>query len=337
MTFSGDRSTILPGMVSVIVPVFNRPDMLLASVASVISQTYRPIEVIVVDDGSTDGTPQVAMELASRYPGIVQVLRQENSGPGVARNAGLRRASGEFVQYLDSDDLLEPRKFEWQVAALREHPQAGVAYGLTKRVNLVTGESRDWARTGGDIAAIFPDFLSKRGWDTNSPLWRRETCSAIGPWSELRCMEDWEHDLRAGLLGFLPVRVAAHVATVRDHDGRRASGMTDGFTPDIMRDFFRAHRSIWKRMRSAGRTDRSYLDEFSRKLFWIARMCGERGLVDEADEALAMAREMRRPHAASAGMIAFHILVRVVGWQRAVAIGERVRTLLKRAPADVRA
>ena len=325
MTAAGAGSTIVPGMVSVILPVFNRPDMLVASVASVVSQTYRPIEIIVVDDGSTDDTLRSALELADRHPGIVQVVKQENAGPGVARNAGLRRASGEFVQYLDSDDLLEPRKFEWQVAALREHPLAGVAYGLTKRLNLVTGESRDWARTGGDIAAIFPDFLAKRGWDTNSPLWRRETCDAIGPWSELRCMEDWEHDLRAGLLGVRPVRVSQQVATVRDHLQARASGMDTGFTPALTRDFFRAHRAIWLQMKELDRTDWSYLETFSRKLFWIARMCGERGLIDEAEEALGIASEMMAGRGVAMRLRLFRAVVLVLGWRRAVAVSEWVR------------
>lgn len=320
-------------LVTTIIPVFNRATMLAEAVASVLAQTHRPIEVLIVDDGSTDDTLRSALELADRHPGIVQVVKQENAGPGVARNAGLRRASGEFVQYLDSDDLLEPRKFEWQVAALREHPQAGVAYGLTRRVDLTTGKMRDWARTGEEIADIFPSFLMKRGWDTNSPLWRRSVCDAIGPWSALRCMEDWEHDLRAGILGVVPVRVDAHVATVRDHDSARASGMTSGFTPGMVRDMFRAHRSIWLIMRANGLFDGGHVHEFSRKLFWIARLCGEQGLIDEANEALAMAEGISGGGAMGRIRI-FRWLVHALGWRRAVAIGEVLRRGLGRSKAS---
>ena len=105
-------------------------------------------------------------------------------------------------------------------------------------------------------------------------------------------MEDWEHDLRAGLLGVRPVQVPKHLATVRDHGGNRASGMQTGFTPELTRDFFHAHRAVWMRMKELGRTDWSYLETFSRKLFWIARMCGERGLIEEAGKALDFAEEM---------------------------------------------
>jgi glycosyltransferase involved in cell wall biosynthesis len=320
------------GVVSTIIPVFNRAQMLREAVDSVLKQTYRPLEIIVVDDGSTDDTLAVAFDLASSNPELIKVERQPNSGPGAARNLGLARASGEFVQYLDSDDLLEPGKFECQVRALREHPQAGMAYGLSRRVDLSTGRSRVWARTDELIESLFPDFLMKRGWDTNSPLWRRSTCDAIGAWSDFRCMEDWEHDLKAGMLGMLPVRVQEHVATVRDHPQARASGMHTGFTPELTRDFFRAHRAIWQRMSELGLTDWSYLREFSRKLFWIARMCGERGLIAEADEALGMAEQMAGTHHLSMEIRIFRAMVRLLGWGRAVKLSEAARTLSRTGP-----
>ncbi len=319
-----------PGLVSTIIPVYNRELMLRAAVESVMAQSWRQLEVLIVDDGSTDATGEIARSLAEAHPGVVFALRQSNAGPGLARNLGLQSARGEFIQYLDSDDLLEPRKFELQVAALRAHPEAGVAYGLTMRTNLDTGASRVWAGTGQPIANIFPDFLMKRAWDTNSPLWRRSVCDAIGPWSDFRCMEDWEHDLRAGLLGVLPVRVQEHVATVRDHSAARASGMQTGFTPALTRDFFRAHGAIWQLMRERGLTDWSYLEQFSRKLFWIARMCGERGLIAEAEEALTIAERMARTHRLPGDMRLFRGLVRILGWPRTVAVSEGLRGLIRR-------
>src|SRR5437016_1531203 len=106
--------------------------MLREAVASVLAQTYRPIEVIVADDGSTDDTPAVCRELAEQYPEVVRWTSQTNAGPGRARETGRGLARGEFIQYLDSDDLLGPRKFECQVAALRKRPDCGVAYCWTR-------------------------------------------------------------------------------------------------------------------------------------------------------------------------------------------------------------
>lgn len=318
-------SEICAGLVSVVIPVYNRTDMVADAVNSALTQTHKRIEVLVVDDGSSDGTADVVSCLCDWNPGKVRLLAQPNRGPGAARNLGLRHARGEFVQYLDSDDLLEPRKFELQVAALRAHPEAGVAYGLTRRLDLATGESRNWARTGEDIVDIFPSFLMQRGWDTNSPLWRRSALERIGPWQELCCMEDWEHDLRAGLDGVVPVRVREHVATVRDHGETRASGMASGFTVNRVRDIFLAHRSIWQRMRELDRHDWSYLEPLSRKMFWISRLCGERGLLAEADEALAIAEAMAGTHRVSREMRVFRALRRVVGWRGAVVMAETAR------------
>jgi glycosyltransferase involved in cell wall biosynthesis len=321
-------------MVSAIIPVFNRAEMLREAVCSVLAQSYRPIEILIVDDGSTDDTWGAAQALAAEQPDLIRALRQRNGGPGLARNLALSQATGEFVQYLDSDDLLEPTKFELQVTALRRNPEAGVAYGLTRRVNLNTGISQAWARTAASITDIFPSFLMKRGWDTNSPLWRRSVCEAIGPWGDFRCMEDWEHDLRAGLIGVKSVQVKEHVATVRDHAGDRASGMKSGFTPALTADFFRAHRAIWCRMREAGLTDWSYLHGFARKLFWIARMCGERGLLAEADEALTIAEEMVATRHAPREIRYFRRLTRVLGWPRAVSLSEAVRRRLRRGDGE---
>jgi len=105
------------------------------SVDSVINQTYRPVEVIIVDDGSTDETPNVIANLSRRWPDLVKVVRQANAGPGPARQHGLELARGDFIQFLDSDDLLLPEKFSYQVAALVANPEAQICYGRSYEAN----------------------------------------------------------------------------------------------------------------------------------------------------------------------------------------------------------
>jgi glycosyltransferase involved in cell wall biosynthesis len=95
---------IHPGLVTTIVPVHNRPPMLISAVESVLAQSHRPIEIVVVDDGSTDDTPAAADALAAAHPDTVRVLHVANGGPGLAREAGRGIARGEYLQYLDSDD-----------------------------------------------------------------------------------------------------------------------------------------------------------------------------------------------------------------------------------------
>ena len=101
-----------PNLISCIIPVFNGEQYLREAIDSIFNQTYRPLEVIVVDDGSTDGTPS----LVASYREQVRYLRQANAGPGAARNLGLGVARGEFVAFLDADDLWHPEKLRRQMA-----------------------------------------------------------------------------------------------------------------------------------------------------------------------------------------------------------------------------
>ena len=110
---------LVEGLVSTIIPVHNRPALLREAVASVLAQTYRPIEIIIVDDGSTDETGTRSGGLGGSHS-EVRTIHRENGGPGAARETGRLAARGEFIQYLDSDDLLLPIKFELQVAGLRQ-------------------------------------------------------------------------------------------------------------------------------------------------------------------------------------------------------------------------
>src|SRR3972149_614140 len=104
--------------VSVIIPSYNRADCVCDAIDSVLAQTYRDFETIVVDDGSTDETLQVLRN----YRNDIRCLRRENGGAGAARNLGILSASGDYVAFLDSDDIMLPRRLEYQVAALDRFP-----------------------------------------------------------------------------------------------------------------------------------------------------------------------------------------------------------------------
>ena len=107
-------------LVSVIVPVYNGERFLAAALGSVVAQDYAPLEVIVVDDGSEDGSAAIARSFTG-----VGYLYQPNQGPSAARNAGIAAARGEFIAFLDADDVMMPNKLSVQVGYLLEHPEVG--------------------------------------------------------------------------------------------------------------------------------------------------------------------------------------------------------------------
>ncbi|MFZ5595886.1 MAG: glycosyltransferase [Bacillota bacterium] len=111
-------------LVSIIVPAYNRSAMLAKAVESVLAQTFKDYELIVVDDGSLDGTAEVMKKYSNR----VRYFFKENGGVSSARNYGLRVSSGELVAWLDDDDFFLPDKIEKQVGFFRENPWAGLVY-----------------------------------------------------------------------------------------------------------------------------------------------------------------------------------------------------------------
>lgn len=111
-----------PALISCIVPVFNGEKYLQKTMDSILDQSYNPLEIIVVDDGSTDKTA----EIVKGYNAYVSYLWQPNKGPTSARNLGLNAAKGEFVTFLDSDDLWHPEKLKRQIDRLHSRPELDI-------------------------------------------------------------------------------------------------------------------------------------------------------------------------------------------------------------------
>src|SRR5687767_8592890 len=111
-------------LVSVVIPAFNEEAFIAAAIDSVLAQSYSPIECLVVDDGSTDATARVV----DSFEGAVGLLHQANRGEPAARNAGIRASRGEFIAFLDADDLWHPDKLVRQIELLASRPQIAAAY-----------------------------------------------------------------------------------------------------------------------------------------------------------------------------------------------------------------
>jgi len=189
------------GLVSVIVPTFNREKYLVEAMDSVYAQTYRPVELLVVDDGSTDDTAHVVKEWGDTHGGEGFRLRyfsQKNSGAPAARNLGLIESQGEYIQFLDSDDLLHSEKFEIQVGLLACDLSLDFVYSGTGKFT----EKADWHSLPYAGYPLLQDnlitgFLRGHMWNTLSGLYCRHACISIGPWNERALIyQDWDYNIR---------------------------------------------------------------------------------------------------------------------------------------------
>lgn len=313
-------SDVVHNLVSTIIPVYNRPTMLREAVDSVLRQTHGELEVIIVDDGSTDDTPRVGEELTRENPDRIRYLRKPNSGPGPSRELGRLAARGEFIQYLDSDDLLRPQKFERQVRALREHPDCGAAYGwiCVHPVGRPALE-KPFKGSGSPREFLFPRILADRWWNTDCPLWRRSLCDQIGPWSDLKWSQDWEYDARAGALGAKLAYCPEWVCDERHHRESRQTSSANWMEPVRLRERLRFLQMIFDHAERAGvPSDSPDRAHFSRWVFATARHCAAGGLIPEARSCLDLAdRAAGDNRDARRGIPTFAWLSATVGWRAA--------------------
>jgi glycosyltransferase involved in cell wall biosynthesis len=146
---TGEERDARPGLVSVITIFLDAKAFLEEAIGSVLAQTYADWELLLVDDGSTDGSTALARQYAEQHPARVRYLEHpehRNLGMSASRNLGILEARGEFIALLDADDVWLPGKLERQVAVLRQSPRAGMTYGPTVLWYGWTGSADDAAR-----------------------------------------------------------------------------------------------------------------------------------------------------------------------------------------------
>jgi glycosyltransferase involved in cell wall biosynthesis len=149
-------------LVSAIIIFLNEEKFLAEAIGSVFAQTYSNWELLLVDDGSSDGSTDVARRYVEQYPEKVRYLKHEghqNRGTGASRNLGVRQAEGDYIAFLDADDVWLPRKLERQVAIMASQPEAAMIYGAIQLWYGWTGRSEDIQRDSLQAIAVEPNTL----------------------------------------------------------------------------------------------------------------------------------------------------------------------------------
>ena len=299
--------------------------MLTRSVQSVLQQTYSNIEIIIVNDGSTDQTAHVADELAASHPDIIRVIHKENAGPGLAREAGRMTARGDFIQYLDSDDWLLPNKFSDQIEALNQTPQADIIYGITQLVDeqgkVLKEPSKD---TGIRRTQLFPALLVDRWWHTSTPIYSKRISDLAGAWFAKR-PEDWDLEARMAAhspqLAYVDRPVSCHLE--HNSPGRVSRGKIE----EYIRDEAWFLPRLFACATEAGVTSAEpEMQHFAKWAFMRARHLGAMGHVQDAEALFRLSLQATDKPSLYQRFAGF--LLPLIGWKRLGKLGrvmEKVR------------
>lgn len=215
--------------VSVIIPTYNRADMIGDAIRSVLDQTYGNWELIVVDDGSTDDTRAV---VAGFNDPRTHYVFQQNRGLPAARNTGIRAAQGIYIAFLDSDDCFLPQKLAWQVAALDAEPDTGLVASGYIETDAMLQPLREVASWHAHPELSTPQWLQTCPFISSSVLVRRAWLERVGLFDEdMRYIEDWDLWLRLAHAGCRMRWVERIVSCYRFHGSnmvRDTTRMRDG-------------------------------------------------------------------------------------------------------------
>jgi glycosyltransferase involved in cell wall biosynthesis len=190
-------------LVSIIIPVYNKAPFVRETLESALGQTYPNVELVLVDDGSTDGSFEILKEYFAKYPDKIQLIDQENQGVSVATNVGIAAAKGDYIQFLDADDLLSPDKIANQVKLL----EGNSPFTMT---------SCEWVNFKHDISqssrlpyGVFKDYDSGMDWLLDS--WNQQEMMADSSWLTSRALVEvagpWDESLRINQDGEFFMRV----------------------------------------------------------------------------------------------------------------------------------
>ncbi len=313
------------GLVSTIIPVFNRPRMLREAVESVLNQSYQSIEIIIIDDGSSDNTLEVAKQLAASNINT-QAISIENSGPGLAREKGRKIAKGEFIQYLDSDDLLHPEKFAKQVSGLNRDKHCDVSYCVQQLCDMQNNVlDAAWMRTSERFDKMFPTMLAGRIWGTPVPLYRASLLNKAGPWLDIRNQEDWEYDCRVASYDVALHYCDETLVTIRRHDQEHLGNISHQQTYKIADKaiaYYEIHRSALR-----GNLDKQTEESqrFNRMVFLLARQCAQHGLVAQAKSLMRLCSERSLGRLDASEFLLYSAVSSLIGWQNMAKLASALR------------
>lgn len=198
-------------LVSVIIPAYNYADFIAEAIDSALQQSHNNIEVIIIDDGSTDNTASIVSSLAKNDARIFYIY-QYNQGLSAARNTGIKNATGEFLVFLDADDVMHAEKIAAHLEHFSQQPTVDISYGSSryflsgqpeKTYASIELNEQDWMpKVSGSAEKVMPVLIVNNIMPVCSVMLRRRVLDVVGNFdTALKSLEDWDYWLRAAAAG----------------------------------------------------------------------------------------------------------------------------------------
>lgn len=274
-------------LVSVVMPCFNAERFVEEAVRSALGQSYRNVELVVIDDGSTDGSFAIVNRLKAEFEGRLRLLCTARLGPYPARNAGLRAARGELVAFLDADDYWDRDFLRTMLAALQARV-ADIAYCGWQNVGVGAPGGQPYVPPAYETEDPVEHFLRDCPWPIHAALVRRQVIDAVGGFSE-RMFSSMDYDLWIRLLGVTRsmVRVPQVMAFYRWHGSGQVSAVKWRqvlHAWQVRRDFVAAHAGLVAHLPPRQRRELvdGVLLRQGRTLFWRRDLAGAQPLLRQA-------------------------------------------------------
>lgn len=215
-------------LVSIIIPCYNVEDYISECLESALAQTYRPIEIIAVDNNSTDGTIAILKDYESRYPALITVLEEKKQGAPAARNKGMSVAKGEWLQFLDADCILFSNKINYQVNLLLTANNDSVMVVSASYIKLLSGAMKVLPLDNGDepFKSVLFNFLGC----TYSNLYYKTVVRQVGCWDE-SLFGAQDPDLIFKILEFCGRNKLIYDQTIQSMSKQRVSGQITTSNP----------------------------------------------------------------------------------------------------------
>jgi glycosyltransferase involved in cell wall biosynthesis len=309
-------------LVSVIIPFYNPGRFLREAVLSALSQSYSEVEIILVDDGSTEPYSEQLLGLLDRF----KLITQSNKGACSARNAGLSVANGEFIKFLDADDILFPGAIESEVKASLDCADQEFTVGRSYRMDARTGIIRPHAYRDAEVVRDFGFYETVADVPViSAPLYPKSALARIGGFDEnLMVRQDFDVYVRILISGFSPRYINSSSFVYRDHDsGIRISRQSSPL---------RARNEVYlfeKLSELVGRAEISQKVDIAKALAACAWVTARNNLRDghdsESEQLFTIAK--RLDGNAGVGRMGYRILCRILGPKRSEFFLRRLKSV----------